>query len=1510
MLETLERREMLAGDIGSSWHNTLNPRDVNFDQRVTTSDLLVIVNDLLRNGSRTLSVDEATPLSAVPGAPKPKFVDVNNDGRVTVADALMIVNQLLTDKNMLVSTVVTDLADNPITQISVGAQFKLQTIVQDIRNPPQPQTQFQGVFAAGTDIAFNSSLTSIDTGQSPVFGSFFSFQQDATLQQGRVVGWASTSSPTGPGNAPQFLFSVVLTATAAGIQTFTPTLDTTDPNHEYLMFLIDGNLPSDTIVFEGSTLEILDVPGLSISDVTQSEGNVDSSFVFTVQLSQSSTESATVQYTTVDGTATVANNDYIPTSGTLTFAPGQTTAFISVTVVGDTNVEPDETFAVVLSNPSSNITIVDDTGIGTILNDDVLGVLAVAGSTIQNVTAGTTTASFTVTLSQAIAAPVTVQYATANGSALAGVDYVAASGTLTFNPGGSLTQTVPITIIGDPNPDDIDTFFVNLTNPSANATIGVAQAPIVINPAVTAVSVSITPNVSGFEGGPGELTPFLFTVTLSGVASETVLVSYATADGTATAANNDYQPTSGTLTFAPGVTAQIITVQVVGDNFGEPNEDFLVTFQAESGAVGSGVAVGTIVDDDGEPTLTINDVTVSAGPGITQAVFTVTLSGAVSEPVTVGFATSDGSAVAGEDYLIASGNLLFLPGGPATQTITVTILASSGPEDDKTFFVNLSSPTGGATIGDDLGIGTIVTQGLSISDVVVVEGDSGTRDAVFTVSLSRQSTSNVTVVYSTMDGTATLADNDYIAASGTLTFAPGVSTQLITVQVVGDTEQEANETFRVILSDAVGAPIFNNAGTGTILNDDGQKVAYLLSLSDQFANPLPLSTQFDVGDEFFLDVHVQDVQLDPQGVFQAFIDIVYNDSLLDVIEESLVFGSFFANLQLFDFQPGLLNDFGAFGSFDGPPTNPGDPQLLFRVQFRATDVGLATFTGSVAEDDLNPGNETLLYFDEQPPVPSQLISVAPQDGLSVNIGANVITVADAVASEAAGQMVFTVTRFLPSGDTATVEFSTADGTAIAGQDYVATSGTLTFDALNPVRFVTVTIINDLLDEPDETFLLVLGNAQGAAISGSPVATGTIIDDDAPVNVSVTGGSAPEGQGVVFNVSLSSVSGKTVTVVYATTGVGTATAGLDYTPVSGTLTFAPGTTQQSVTVPTLGDILLEPNETFQLAISSPVNANLGVAQATGTIIDVPPAGLSGFVYVDLNNNGNKDANETGILGVIITATNNLTGETHTTTTAEDGSYVFTGLIPGTYTLTQTQPGFYSDGRDTRFGVDSPINDQFVGITLAPSEAKTGYNFGELGIRADFISAFINRRALFASAVVGGNFGPNINMTGTVLNLKTGDIWVSFDGGWSGLRQIDALFNSADGSASMKLYNNNLQEVALSAPSATGAILLHNGTLGQTFFLRITGSNSNVTVQIAEPSVFNGLVVTGGDDSNSSTSNPPTQDPPAEVPPATTYVYDRFGRAIPMTAPAADPLVADNTGEAFAEDEDWVLESLLA
>jgi hypothetical protein len=214
-------------------------------------------------------------------------------------------------------------------------------------------------------------------------------------------------------------------------------------------------------------------------------------------------------------------------------------------------------------------------------------------------------------------------------------------------------------------------------------------------------------------------------------------------------------------------------------------------------------------------------------------------------------------------------------------------------------------------------------------------------------------------------------------------------------------------------------------------------------------------------------------------------------------------------------------------------------------------------------------------------------------------------------------------------------------------------------------------------------------------------------------------------------------------------------------------------------------------------------------------------------------------------------------------------------------------------------------------LSPSEAESGYNFGERGIRNEFISVFLNRRALFASAVVGGGFGPTVDVPGTVLDLRTGEVWVSFDGAWGGIRQIDALYNAAGGSVTMKLYNNRMEEVAISAPSATGSVLYYNGTLGDTYFLKITGSNSNVVVKYSTPTGLNvpnssGSSSNGGSSTNGSNSGTSGGGGSTGI--------NGFG--IPLTAaPESEPLVAaadeseDASEDAFSEDADWLLEALL-
>ncbi|WP_420633094.1 Calx-beta domain-containing protein [Candidatus Palauibacter sp.] len=214
-----------------------------------------------------------------------------------------------------------------------------------------------------------------------------------------------------------------------------------------------------------------------------------------------------------------------------------------------------------------------------------------------------------------------------------------------------------------------------------------------------------------------------------------------------------------------------------------------------------------------------------------------------------------------------------------------------------------------------------------------------------------------------------------------------------------------------------------------------------------------------------------------------------------------------------------------------------------------------------------------------------------------------LSVADAEATEEEDAAVeFVVTLTPAASDTVTVDYATADGTATAGEDYTATSGTLTFAAGDTTKTISVSITDDTLDDDGETFTLTLGNASSGVQLGDATATGTINDNDESLpTVSVSDASATEGDAVAFTVSLSATSSRQVTVDYATSD-GTATSGTDFTAHSGTLTFATNETSKTVSVATTDDSVDEENETFTLALSSPANATLGDATATGTIND--------------------------------------------------------------------------------------------------------------------------------------------------------------------------------------------------------------------------------------------------------------------------------------------------------------------
>ena len=343
------------------------------------------------------------------------------------------------------------------------------------------------------------------------------------------------------------------------------------------------------------------------------------------------------------------------------------------------------------------------------------------------------------------------------------------------------------------------------------------------------VNISID-DASLTEGDAGQ-SLMLFTVSLSAAAGDTVTVDYATNSGTAIS-GADFSATNGTATFVAGDTSETVSVAVTGETDEEANETFIVLLSNVTGdaTIADGTGVGTILDNDTPPPpveIRIDNVSLAEGDaGQTNMVFSISLSAAEGDTVTVDYATSPGSATAGADFVATSGTATFIA-GDTSESVTVSIIGDGDVEPDESFTVALSAVTGNATIADGTGLGTILDDDvppapvdISINDVSQDEGDAGQTDLVFDISLSAAASNVVTVEYQTVAVSAT-AGADYVTRTGTATFNVGVTSQLVAVPVLGDTDEEANETFSVVLSNETGnAAVLDDTGLGTILDDD------------------------------------------------------------------------------------------------------------------------------------------------------------------------------------------------------------------------------------------------------------------------------------------------------------------------------------------------------------------------------------------------------------------------------------------------------------------------------------------------------------------------------------------------------------------------------------------------------------------------------------------------------------------------------------------------------------------
>lgn len=742
-------------------------------------------------------------------------------------------------------------------------------------------------------------------------------------------------------------------------------------------------------------------------------------------------------------------------------------------------------------------------------------------------------ASVSVTRSGNTASVVSVDYATTNGTALDGFDYSSVSGTLTFLT-NETKKTFTVPILDDVLNENNETISLTLSNSAGGAVLGTpSTATLIIIDNDPAPDLSID-DVTVTEGNSGTVDA-VFTVSLSAQSGKTVFVDYGVGNGTASG-GNDFLLNSGTFSFLPDETSKTITVVVNGDILNEADETFNVIFSnAVNAGVTKSIGVGTILNDDPAPTISINDISVAEGnSGTTNADFTITLSAASGQAITVSYATADGTALAGSDYTASTGTATLFP-GETSKTLSIAVNGDLTFEPDKTFIVNLSAPTGGATITRSKGSCTIVNDDalptISIGGVSLAEGNSGTSNAMFTVTLSAASDDIVTVNFATANGT-TLAGTDYVATSGALTFAPGETSKNITVAVNGNTLYQPDKTFFVDLSAPTNATIGTPQATGTILNDDacpvitvgpatlpngnvGSVYAQTVSASGGTApyaftvssGTLPAGltlssgaisgTPTTAGSSTFT-VTATDVNgclgsASYTMVVSQIPSLSINDvSVMEFNHHDALSAVFTVTLSAASTQAVTVNYATANGTaIAGRDYTAKSGTLTF-----APGTTTQAITIAIKGDSKREANETFTVTLSNP-VNSTVgtgtgtCTIINDDGLP-KIHINNESIAE--GNSGTKQMLFTVHISKKWNAPVTVDYATADGSAQAGSDYVAASGTLTFDAGENKKTIAVTINGDAAYEQGETFTVNLSNPTNGKF-GDDQAKGEIHNDD-------------------------------------------------------------------------------------------------------------------------------------------------------------------------------------------------------------------------------------------------------------------------------------------------------------------------------------------------------------------------------------------------------------------------------
>ena len=942
---------------------------------------------------------------------------------------------------------------------------------------------------------------------------------------------------------------------------------------------------------------------------------------------------------------------------TVTIPAGAATLNLVVTPVNDTAAEGPETITLQLGldsayavegSPTATVTLDDD--------DTALPKLSLTAETLAALENPERTARFTVARTGPTTAALTVALTYA-GTATSGTDYTALPATVAI-PAGAATATLTLTPLNDTVAEDFETVVATLAT----------NAAYVIDPTATTATLTVVDDdqqvvsievadATGTEVNlalPGAVPdPAVFVVTRSGDLSAPLTVYYALA-GTALH-GVDYEALPGSVTLPAGEARASLVITPRFDGLGEPaNESVLVQLAAGGGGayrlgpVSSGIV--TIADAGDAPSVEVIPLTSAREPS-TAGKFRFTLRGHSPAALTVNYTVS-GTATAGTDYPALSGSVTFTNGGGNNAVdVTVTPVNDALAEDLETIVVTITpgaayqtwAPTRSATLWlyDDEQPTVFVDAHGTANNGVATLAESAITAGKFYLSRTGSTTAALTVNY-TLSGTATHG-GDYQTLSGSVTIpagAPGVDLPITPMQ---DALAEGTETLVLTLEpgaysrgapatlyltdDETATPALGFATAGSVVAESAGTLAVPVTLSA--AATVPVSVEYLVTSPGT----ATNGGLQYATTLPRWVRIVRAGPVFTCAQSA---------------------DGTAWTTFSSPPTvGLADPVLVGLVVCSSTTDGstaTATFdnvtlstgalgsltgrdVGSVATaGSFAAGGGTYTVTGSGSTIGGSADSFHfasfPASGDFTFI-ARVVTSTGTSTSRFAGVMVREDLRrnsrhvlVAARGTTLTQHYSrtaTANTAGAAGVDYTFTPGVLTFAPGVTTQTIPLTLVDDLLPEPNEHIVLTLRNAHGAALSTvlnqhvvvvrdndlAPLqpslgfaAGKSGFADEAPVGVSTVA----EGATPAVLVSLSQPVATPVTVNYAVTG-GTAASGADYTLPAGTLTFAPGETTKLVPLALVDDTLVESAKTIVLTLSAANGATLTAnVQHTVTITD--------------------------------------------------------------------------------------------------------------------------------------------------------------------------------------------------------------------------------------------------------------------------------------------------------------------